>query len=263
MGQLSSRRKKATYVEHEQCVLLSYSTTTAENHPHRLDETPSGALEIDKGSKEKSKFWKSFKFNPFRKRTGKYHLAQAEELYQSEAGSYRRVTDDHTLQLVEICDHQEAPASEVLSSAEEQLEQDVIQPQDADAPISLLEDGSIKELDKGQESLQHIVEMCDLQEAPASSAEEQLEQDVLQPQEDDSSVSSAEDDSMEDLELELPTLDQTSEINNIGEAQASEVLNEEPLEQDILQPQEVDTPASSAEDDGTEELDNGGSENCR
>ncbi|XP_067310525.1 uncharacterized protein [Pseudorasbora parva] len=274
MGQLSSRRKKATYVadehEHQPCVLLRYSTTTAENHPHRLDETPSGAFEIGEGRGEKLRFWRSSKFHPFRKRTGKYNLAKAEELYQSEAGSYRKITDDHTLQhttILEICDHQEAPASEVLSSAEEQLEQDVLQPQDADAPISLPEDGSIKELDKGQDSLQHIVEMCDLQEAPASevlsSAEEQLEQDILQPQDVDSSVSSAEDDSMEDLDMEFPTLDQTSlqhgvEIDDIGEAQASEVLNaaEEQLEQDVLQPQEVDTPVISAEDDSTEEMDN-------
>lgn len=94
MRQLSSRRKKATCAEHihehQPCVVLKYNTITAENHPHRLDETPGGAIEIDEGREEKGRFWKSPFFHLFCKRTGKYHLAQAEKVYQSEAGSYQK-----------------------------------------------------------------------------------------------------------------------------------------------------------------------------
>lgn len=76
---------------------------------------------------------------------------------------------------VEIHDHKETPASEVLPAVEELLEQDVL--------------GLIKE---------------DLNEFPVSevliTAEEQPEQDVHQPQDVDGSVSSSEDEQAEELE---------------------------------------------------------------
>lgn len=66
--------------------------------------------------------------------------------------------------------------------------------------------------------------------------------------------------------LVFPTLDQTSpqhigEINDPGEAPASQVLHaaKEQLEQDILQPLDVDAPA---EDDSMDELDNGTNNKC-
>lgn len=101
MGQLSSRPKKATWVEHvheqQPCVLLKHTTITAENHPHQLDETPGGAGEIDEGRNEagrdEKKKTKSGRFRPFRKRAGKYYLVQAEKVYQSEAGSYQKITN--------------------------------------------------------------------------------------------------------------------------------------------------------------------------
>ncbi|ROL50430.1 Serine/threonine-protein kinase pim-2 [Anabarilius grahami] len=159
MGQISLRTKKATCAEHvheqQPCVLLKHTTTTAENHPHQLNETPGGA--------------------------------------------------DHTplqhITIVENPDHQEAPASEVLPDAEEQLEQDVLQPQDVDAPLSSAADESMEELDKDQTSPQHIGEINDPEEAPASqvlhAAEERLEQDILQPLDVDAP---AEDDSMDELD---------------------------------------------------------------
>ncbi|XP_048050290.1 serine/threonine-protein kinase GRIK2-like isoform X2 [Megalobrama amblycephala] len=275
MGQLSSRLKKATCAEHvheqQPCVLLKYTTTTAENHPHQLDETPGGAGEIDEGRNEagrdEEKTTTSGRFRLFRKRAGKYDLVQAEKVYQSEAGSYQKITDDHTplqhITIVENPDHQEAPASEVLPDAEEQLEQDVLQPQDVDAPLTSAEDESMEELDKDQVSLPHIVEIPDPQEAPASEvllpdAEEQLEQDVLQPQDVDAPLRSAEDESMEELDKDQVSLLHIVEIPDPQEYPASEVLlpdAEEQLEQDVLQPQDVDTPVCSTEDDSMEELD--------
>ncbi|KAK9969137.1 hypothetical protein ABG768_027337 [Culter alburnus] len=265
MGQLSSRPKKATCAEHvheqQPCVLLKYTTTTAENYPHQLDETPGGAGEIDEGrheaGRDEEKTTTSGRFRLFRKRAGKYDLVQAEKVYQSEAGSYQKITDENP-------DHQEAPASEVLPDAEEQLEQDVLQPQDVDAPLSSAEDESMEELDKDQVSLLHIVEIPDPQESPASEvllpdAEEQLEQleqDVLQPQDVDTPVCSTEDDSMEELDMDQTSPQHIGEINDPGEAPASQVLHaaEEQLEQDVLQPLDVDAPA---EDDSMDELDNG------
>lgn len=53
--------------------------------------------------------------------------------------------------IVEIPDPQESPASEVLlPDAEEQLEQDVLQPQDVDTPVCSTEDDSMEELDMGK-----------------------------------------------------------------------------------------------------------------
>lgn len=98
MGQLSSRSKKATFLEHEQqpCVLLKYTTTTAENHLHQLDETPGGAGEIEEtneAGRDEKKMKTSRRFRFFRKRAGKYDLVQAEKVYQNEAGSYQKITD--------------------------------------------------------------------------------------------------------------------------------------------------------------------------
>lgn len=57
--------------------------------------------------------------------------------------------DQPSLQhIVVIYDLHEAPVSEVLIIAEEQLEQDVLQPRDVDAPVSSAEDDKA-ELDKG------------------------------------------------------------------------------------------------------------------
>uniref|UniRef100_A0A8C1JNM9 non-specific serine/threonine protein kinase n=1 Tax=Cyprinus carpio TaxID=7962 RepID=A0A8C1JNM9_CYPCA len=88
--------------------------------------------------------------------------------------------------IAEIHDLHEAPTSEVLPAVEEQLEQDVLQPQDVHTPVSLTEEDKAEDLDKDQTSLQQIVEIHDLGEAPVSEVlpapEEQLEQDVLQPQ---------------------------------------------------------------------------------
>ncbi|KTF80068.1 hypothetical protein cypCar_00043385 [Cyprinus carpio] len=198
-------------------------------------------------------------------RTGKYDLAKSEKVYQSEAGSYKRLTDDQTslqhIPIVEIHDHQGAPASEVLPALEKHLEQDLPQPQDVHTPVSLTEEDKLEELVLDQPSLQHIVVIYDLHEAPVSEvliiAEEQLEQDVLQPRDVDAPVSSAEDDKAE-LDKDQTSLQQIVEIHNHGEAPVSEVLPaaEEQLEQNVLQPQDVHNPVSSTDDDEAEEPDN-------
>lgn len=102
---LFSRLKKACKVERvpepQPCVLLKHTTITAENHmhPHPLDEISGGAHEIvdrknEAGRRERKnkRFWRSFLIF-FRRRTGKYDLAKSEKVYQSEAGSYKRLTD--------------------------------------------------------------------------------------------------------------------------------------------------------------------------
>ncbi|KAF4103081.1 hypothetical protein G5714_015964 [Onychostoma macrolepis] len=105
--------------------------------------------------------------------------------------------------IVEIQD-QEPPASEVLPVVEEQLEQDILQPQDVHASVSSSIADKVEELDKDQTSLQHIpiVEIHELHEAPASEVlpvvEEQLEQDVLQHQDAQNPVSSTEDNEAEE-----------------------------------------------------------------
>ncbi|RXN02375.1 serine threonine- kinase pim-1-like protein [Labeo rohita] len=131
-------------------------------------------------------------------------------------------------------DTHETPVSEVLHSAEEQLEQD------SNAPVSSSEDDREEELETDHTSLQQIVEIRDLEETPVSevlhSAEEQLEQDVVQPQDVHTPVSSIQED--------------------LHEPPVSEVLfsAEEQPEQDVLQPQDVDAPVSSSEDDQEEDL---------
>ncbi|KAK9976704.1 hypothetical protein ABG768_021909 [Culter alburnus] len=89
MGQLSSPPKKASCVEHvheqQPCVLLKYTTATAEKPSSSLDET-----EIDEGRKEAGRDEKkktSWRFHLFRKRAGKYNLAQA------KAASYWKITN--------------------------------------------------------------------------------------------------------------------------------------------------------------------------
>ncbi|XP_059418731.1 serine/threonine-protein kinase pim-2-like [Carassius carassius] len=117
MGNLSLRPQTAIDMEsgHEPCVLLKYTSNTAENHQtHRLDEIPVGAAaaEIDGGREEKKRkksFWKWPALRLFRRGNAKYDLAQVEKNYR-EPGSCGRFTD----------------ASEVWPAAEEQLEQDVL-----------------------------------------------------------------------------------------------------------------------------------------
>ncbi|KAK9960438.1 hypothetical protein ABG768_008293, partial [Culter alburnus] len=63
---------------------------------------------------QKSKsFWRWPAVHFPRRRNAKYDLVQAEEEYQCEAGIFQKLSDD-------------APTSEVLPAAEEQLEQDVL-----------------------------------------------------------------------------------------------------------------------------------------
>uniref|UniRef100_A0A8C1T6I6 non-specific serine/threonine protein kinase n=1 Tax=Cyprinus carpio TaxID=7962 RepID=A0A8C1T6I6_CYPCA len=179
---LFSRLKKVFKVkrahEPQPCVPLRNTAITAQIHPHRLDETPGGADAIDEGRKEagrrekkKKRFWRCRLLHFFHRRAGTYNVAKAEKV--NLAGSFLRLTD-------------EPPASEVLPAVEEQLEQDVLQHQDIHTPVSLTEEDKAEELDKDQTSLQQIVEIHDLGEAPVSenlpAPEEQLEQDVLQPQ---------------------------------------------------------------------------------
>ncbi|KAK2902678.1 hypothetical protein Q8A67_007391 [Cirrhinus molitorella] len=82
------------------------------------------------------------------------------------------VTDLTSLQdihpIVELHDHQEPPSSEVLPAEEEQLEQDVLQHQDVQTPVTLTEADKVVELDKVQTSLQQNVEIPGLGEAPVS-----------------------------------------------------------------------------------------------
>ncbi len=52
--------------------------------------------------------------------------------------------------IVEIHDLHESPASEVLPAVEEQLEQDVLQPQDVHASVSSSIADKVEELDKGK-----------------------------------------------------------------------------------------------------------------
>ncbi|RXN15211.1 serine threonine- kinase pim-1-like protein [Labeo rohita] len=311
--------------EPQPCELLKCTPITAKIHPHPLDETPGGADEIVEGRREKKKScWRSF-LHFFRRRAGKYDLAKAEKVNQSEAESYRSLTDDQTsLQhtpTVEIHDHKETPASEVLPAVEELLEQDVLglikedlnefpvsevlitaeeqpeqdvhQPQDVDGSVSSSEDEQAEELETDQISLQQVVEIPHsevltaaeeqleqdnlqpedshtpvslieeaLQEGSVSevpiSAEEQLEQDVLQLQDSDAPVSSSEDDQAEELETDQTSLQQIVEIHDHEEPSISEVLStvDEHLEQDVLQPQDVHSPVNSTGDDEVEESDN-------
>ncbi len=53
-------------------------------------------------------------------------------------------------QIVEIHDLREAPISEVLPTPEEQLEQDVLQPQDAQNPVSSTEENEAEEPDNSK-----------------------------------------------------------------------------------------------------------------
>ncbi len=61
MGQLSSQPKKVIDMEciHERCILLKYTTNTAEKHPHRSNEMPVGLGKTD-GGREEKKSQKSF-----------------------------------------------------------------------------------------------------------------------------------------------------------------------------------------------------------
>ncbi|KAF4102869.1 uncharacterized protein LOC131521842 isoform X2 [Onychostoma macrolepis] len=135
---LFSRLKKALKVEraHEPrpCVPLKLPPIPAENPPHRLHETPAGADVMDEERQEKNKkrFWR-YRLLHFFSQRGKYNVAKAEKVNQSEAGSFLTLSD-------EIHDHQEAPASEVLPAIEEQLEQDLLQPQDIHTSVSSTED---------------------------------------------------------------------------------------------------------------------------
>ncbi|RXN32269.1 serine threonine- kinase pim-1-like protein [Labeo rohita] len=95
---------------------------------------------------------------------------------------------------VEICDLGEAPASEVLIAAEEQMEQDVLKPQDIHTPVYSSKDDKAKELDKDQTSLHQNIEICDLGEAPVSEVLPTFEKEQEQPQ----------DVSIEDDEAEEP-----------------------------------------------------------
>ncbi|XP_042582807.1 serine/threonine-protein kinase pim-2-like [Cyprinus carpio] len=243
---LFSRLKKAFKVEHahepQPCVLLKYSPIRAENHPHPPDETPGGADEIGRketGRQEKNnkRFWRYRLLHFFRRSAGKYNLAKAEEVCQNEAGSYRRLNDGQTslqhVPIVEIHDHQEPPVSEVLPAMEALLEQDVPQQQDVNTPASLTEEDKVEELDKVSEVL--------------IRAKEQLEQDILQPQDVNTPVSSPKDDRSEELDKDQTSLQETEEINDLGEARGSEVL---PAAEDF---QTLD---SSTEDDEAEEPDN-------
>ncbi|KTF81358.1 hypothetical protein cypCar_00014287 [Cyprinus carpio] len=199
---LFSRLKKVFKVkrahEPQPCVPLRNTAITAQIHPHRLDETPGGADAIDDGRKEagrrekkKKRFWRCRLLHFFHRRAGTYNVAKAEKV--NLAGSFLRLTD-------------EPPASEVLPAVEEQLEQDVLQHQDIHTPVSLTEEDKAEELDKDQTFLQHmpIAEIHDLHEAPTSevlpAVEEQLEQDVLQPQDVHTPVSLTEEDKAEDLD---------------------------------------------------------------
>ncbi|XP_016313657.1 serine/threonine-protein kinase pim-1-like [Sinocyclocheilus anshuiensis] len=241
---------------------LKFPPIPEENPPHRLDETPAGADVIEEGRKEagkqekkKKRFWRCRLLHLFSQR-GTYNVAKAEKVNQSEAGSFLTLTDDQIslqhIPIVEIHDHQEAPASEVLPAVEEQLEQDVLQHQDVHTPVSSSEVGKVEELDRDQTSLQFIpvVEIYGLHEA----VEEQLEQDVLQHQDVHTPVSSSEVDKVEELDKDQTSLQQIVEIHDLGEAPVSEVLPapEEQLEQDVLQPQDVKTPVSSTEDEAEE-----------
>ncbi|KAL1271503.1 hypothetical protein QQF64_030519 [Cirrhinus molitorella] len=165
-------------------------------------------------------------------------------------------------QIVEIHEQQDAPVSEVLITAEEQLEQDVLQFQDINTPVSSSEDDEADELDKDRTSLQQIVEIHEHQEAPVSevliTAEEQLEQDILQFQDINTPVSSSENDKADELDKDHTSPQQSVEIHDLGESVSFEVLPaaEEQLEQDAFQLQDVllGTSVSSSEDDGAEEL---------
>ncbi|KAL0180749.1 hypothetical protein M9458_023155, partial [Cirrhinus mrigala] len=104
MGLLSRMKKmfvKECVEEQEQCVLLKYTTNdTAENHhPHRPDEAPVVAGDIDGGrkngerDKKKKSFWKWPALRFPRQKAAKYDLAEAEKKYQSESGAYQTSTD--------------------------------------------------------------------------------------------------------------------------------------------------------------------------
>ncbi|KAL0172245.1 hypothetical protein M9458_032556, partial [Cirrhinus mrigala] len=83
--------------EQELCVLLKNTTNTADNHPpHRPDEAPVVASGIDgekevKRRKKSSWRWPALHFH--RRKSAKYDLAEAENKYQPEAGSYWTFTD--------------------------------------------------------------------------------------------------------------------------------------------------------------------------
>lgn len=55
-------------------------------------------------------------------------------------------------QIVEIHNHGEAPVSEVLPAAEEQLEQNVLQPQDVHNPVSSTDDDEAEEPDNSKDN---------------------------------------------------------------------------------------------------------------
>ncbi|KAI2652154.1 Serine/threonine-protein kinase pim-3 [Labeo rohita] len=248
---LFSRPKKVLKVEraHEPqpCVLLKHTPITAEKHPHQLDETPGGAAVISEvrkeaGRQEKNKrFWGCRLLHFFRRRAGTYNVAKAEKVNHNLTS----LQDIHPI--VALHDHQEPPASEVLPAVEEQLEQDVLQHQDVQTPVSLTEEDKVDELDEDQASLQHIpiVEILDLPEAPAS-------EDVHIP------INSSNNDKVEELDKDQTSLLQNVEIPDLGEALVSEVLPapEEQLEQDVLQPKDVYNPVNSNEDKEVAEPDN-------
>lgn len=71
---------------------LLNTTNKAEKHPHCLDEMPVGAPEIDGGREEKKRKNSFWKWPTLCCRAAKYVLAQAEMDYQSEAGSYHKIT---------------------------------------------------------------------------------------------------------------------------------------------------------------------------
>lgn len=78
-----------------ECVLLKYTTNTAEN-PHQLDKTPVGPGETDAGRKEaeieekKKNVWQWPILRFPRHRTAKYDLVKAEKEFKCVAGTYQR-----------------------------------------------------------------------------------------------------------------------------------------------------------------------------
>ncbi|KAK2903121.1 hypothetical protein Q8A67_007834 [Cirrhinus molitorella] len=101
----------------EPCVLLKNTTRTENHPPHRPDEAPVVSGGIDGGKeaerevkKKKKSFWRWPALHFPRRKAAKYDLAEAENKYQAEGGSYRISND--------------APASKVHPVADEQLKQD-------------------------------------------------------------------------------------------------------------------------------------------
>ncbi|KAL1259397.1 hypothetical protein QQF64_009974 [Cirrhinus molitorella] len=116
---LLSRLKKMFEKEcvQEPCVLLKNTTRTENHPPHRPDEAPVVSGGIDGGKeaerevkKKKKSFWRWPALHFPRRKAAKYDLAEAENKYQAEGGSYRISND--------------APASKVHPVADEQLKED-------------------------------------------------------------------------------------------------------------------------------------------